>query len=106
MERRWSIRELYLYLVCLITLVILIFASVDVVRNAVELIYPEPGWVAAPVLEPEVPEAEREALQRQQQEMQLRWSQRRAVLNLVRSGALLAVAGPLYIYHWRKIERE
>jgi hypothetical protein len=28
------------------------------------------------------------------------------VLSLVGNGAMLLLAGPLYLYHWRKIEHE
>ncbi len=37
---------------------------------------------------------------------QAQQSKRQAVLGLVGGAAMLVVAGPLYIYHWRKIETE
>jgi hypothetical protein len=41
---RFSLRNLYLYLVCLITLIIVIFSAVSLVRGAVELAYPDPNY--------------------------------------------------------------
>ncbi len=41
---RLNLRNLYLYLVCLITLVVSIFAAVQLVRSVVSLAYPDPGY--------------------------------------------------------------
>lgn len=103
---RWSLRNIYLYVVCLITLIMAIFATVGLVRNAVELLYPDPGYfVSAPVPDGGDPEAaeEQHALE---QKYQQRQSRRSAILGLVGNVAMLAVAGPLYLYHWRRIEKD
>jgi len=100
----WTPRNIYLYLVCLITLVITIFALTNAVRSTVELAYPEPTRFAVPRL-PEEANGDPE-LEEQQAELQRQWSQRQAILSLVGNGALLAVSVPLYLYHWRAIGRE
>jgi len=102
-QQHWNLRNLYLYLVCLITLVISIFAAVQVVRSAVELAYPDPGYYgSAPVRESGMNDKE---LARQRQDGED--SQRRsAVLGLVGSATTLLITVPLYVYHWRRIERE
>lgn len=101
-EPHWNPRNLYLYLVCLVTLVISIFAAVNLVRSAVELAYPDPG---VRVLEPAGNGTPPEEAERQRQVATD--SQRRfAVLGLVGSGTTLLITGPLYVYHWRRIERE
>lgn len=101
---RLSLRELYLYLVCLVTLVISLFAAVSLVRSVVELAYPDPGaygWYA-PGETSELDEAERA-----RQEELARDSQRRsAVLGLVSAGTTLAIAAPVYVYHWRRVQEE
>lgn len=101
--QHWNLRNIYLYLVCLVTLVISIFAAVSLVRATVEVLYPDPGYyVGEPVPESGVT-AEESARQNELAEA----SQRRyAVLSLVGSGTTLLISGPLYAYHWRKIERE
>ena len=110
----WSPRNIYLYTVCLITLVIAIFATVNLVRAAVELVYPEPEPrlyevpmpIRAPGAEaPAAPEVSEQQLE-EQRETQRQWSIRRSILNLVGSITMLLVALPLYVYHWRKIETE
>jgi len=106
-------RRIYLYLVCLITLVMAIVATVNTVKAIVELAYPEPVQAMYP--KPVIPEgieddeatiAARQAEAETQMETQRLWAQRRAVLNLVSGGTMLLLAVPIYIYHWRKIERE
>jgi hypothetical protein len=108
-QDRLTLRNLYLYLVCLITLVVSIFAAAQLVRSAVGLAYPDPGYYAyydhpTPV-DPSGEEIGGEALRRQ--EDLARDSQRRQeILGLVSSGTTLLIAGPLYLYHWRRVQAE
>jgi hypothetical protein len=97
---RLTLRNVYLYLVCLVTLVITIFATVQLVRGVVGLVYPDPGYghVGDPMLDDET---ERE-LAEQAVESQRRFE----VLEVVAAGTTLLIAGPLYGYHWRRVQRE
>ena len=106
---RLTLRNIYLYLVCLITLVISVFAAVGLVRSTVELLYPDPGYYGyEPYVgptdgkEPRVSEAERRRLEEQARDSQ----RRQAVLGLVGSGTTLLITGPLYLYHWRRVQSE
>lgn len=110
-QERFTLRNLYLYLVCLITLVIAIFSTVSLVRNVVELAYPRPddGFEyagPAPLAPGERGSSETDA----HRELRLkanRESQRReSVLGLVGSGTTLLIVAPLYAYHWRKVQGE
>lgn len=104
----WSPRYIYLYLVCIVTLVMVIFATVNLVRSVVELVYPQPVMAFAP--EPlKAGDVDAEALaaaQREQERNQRQWATRNAVLSIIGNATLLVIAGPLYLYHWRKVERE
>jgi hypothetical protein len=103
---RWSLRNIYLYLVCLITLIMVIVATVGLVRSTVELVYPDPGYYySAPIDKGGTDERTQEDIDAERTS-QLEQSRRQAILNLVGNAAMLLVAGPLYIYHWRKIEVE
>jgi hypothetical protein len=100
---RFSLRNIYLYLVCFVTLLIAIFAAVNLVRSTVELAYPDPYYYG-PVIERDggIDPAEQE-----RQERAARDSQRRnAILGLVTSGTFLLIAVPVYGYHWRRIQDE
>lgn len=101
---RFSLRNLYLYLVCLITLIMVIFSAVSLVRGAVELAYPDPGYYGfeSPDRDPELTDEEIAARERAAADSQ----RRNALLGMVYSGALLLIAGPLYVYHWRRIQEE
>jgi hypothetical protein len=104
---RTALRSAYLYLVCLITLVMVIFAAVNLVRNVVELAYPDRSTYA---LEPFYgPEGEQELStdERRRREEAFQDSQRRqAVLGIVGSATMLLIAGPAYLYHWRRVQSE
>ena len=103
---RWSLRNIYLYLVCLITLIMVIVSVVGLVWSSVELIYPDPGYYY------DVPKEEGGSSDRTAEDIeaerasQLAQSRRYAIIELVGNAAMLLVAGPLYVYHWRKIEVE
>ena len=108
-QERLSLRNLYLYLVCLITLVISIFAAVNLVRSTVELLYPDPGYYG--YVEPVKVEGENgpgitRAEERRQREAAQDSARRSAVLGLVGSATTLLIAGPVYVYHWRRVQME
>ena len=104
---RLTLRNLYLYLVCLVTLIVSLFAAVRLVQSVVELLYPDPGYYYA---EPATVDgkdqglspAERERMQQLAEDQ----SRRQAVLGIVGSATTLAIAGPLYVYHWRRVQKE
>lgn len=100
-QDRWGVRSLYLYLVCLVTLVMAIFAAVQMVRSGVELLYPAPGYY-------DVGPGDRldAAEERRRREAARASERRQAILGLVGSGATLAIAGPVYVYHWRRVQQE
>jgi hypothetical protein len=100
---RLTLRNLYLYLVCLITLIIAIFAAVNLVRTTVELLYPDPGYYGfVPVKEPGVSAEEQRRLEQAGRDSQ----RRQAILGLVGSGTMLLIAVPVYAYHWRRVQTE
>lgn len=106
-SERLSLRNLYLYLVCLIALVVSLFAAVSLVRSVVELLYPDPGYYYS---EPAVIDGKggdiSEQERQRQKELAEDQSRRQAVLGIVGAGTTLLIAGPLYIYHWRRVQNE
>jgi hypothetical protein len=106
-DDRTNLRSAYLYLVCLITLVMILFAAVNVVRGTVQILYPDPAPFAyEPAYGPEGGQ-ELAPAERAEREQAIEESQRhQAVLSLVGSGAMLAIAGPAYLYHWRRVQSE
>lgn len=110
---RVTVRNLYLYLVCLVTLVVSLFAAVQLVRSTVGLLYPDPAgyygyepYYAPPIPGEESPGAPSEADRERQEELARDSARRQSVLDVVGSGTTLLIAGPLYVYHWRRVQSE
>jgi len=103
---RWSLRNIYLYLVCLITLIMVIVGAATAVRAVVDLVYPDPGYYMERPLDEDGEPMYTDEEWEQQQSIQRESTLRYAVLSLVGSLSYVFIAGPIYVYHWRKIESE
>ncbi len=109
----WNIRTTYLYLVCFVTLIMVMLGTVQIIEATIDFVYPAPVWSAGPLeikarLEGEQRSADPELvkeqirLERERAELQQRHDRAR---RLGRSLALLVVALPVYLYHWRAIQQ-
>ena len=103
-QDRLTLRNAYLYLVCLITLVVSLFAAGSLVRSAVGIFYPDPGYYGYHEPPPGEDRSDEEIAR--QQELAEASQRRQEVLSLVGSATTLAIAGPLYLYHWRRVQSE
>lgn len=93
-QSRFDWRSLYLYAVCLITLMVCLFSLVAMIRSGINAIYPDPAYVDPYATAPKVNSAVIAAQVKDQ-------NQRQAIKSLVDSVTTLIIAGPLYLYHWR-----
>ncbi len=107
-QDRMTPRNLYLYLVCLIMLLVSLVAVVQLVRSAIGIAYPEDvygyGWTAY-----EDPSAiggmDEEFLSAEQDAA--KDSQRRSeIVSTVTAGLTLLLAGGLFALHWRRAQSE
>ena len=105
---RANLRSAYLYLICLVTLVMVIFSAVNAVRNVVQLAYPDPGYFGyEPAFAPDGRDRRIDPAEEERRRQAARDSQQhQAVLGLVGSGTMLLIAGPAYLYHWRRVQSE
>ena len=87
-------RSLYLYAVCLITLMVCLFSLVSFIRSGVNVAYPDPAYVDPYATAPKVDSV----LIAEQVKDQ---NQRQAVKSMIDAVTTLIIAGPLYVYHWR-----
>ena len=103
---RLTLRNVYLYLVCLITLVVSLFAAVSLVRSTVGVFYPDPGYYGyfPDSANPDGGLSDAEIAR--QEELAADSQRRMEVLSLVGSATTLLIAGPLYVYHWRRVQSE
>jgi hypothetical protein len=87
-------RSLYLYAVCLITLLVTLFATVSLINSIMNAVFPDPAYIDVYAKPENMPSAE---LLAQQDES----NQIRALKSIFTSFTTIAIAGPLYLYHWR-----
>ena len=93
-QSRIDWRSLYLYAVCLITLMVCLFSLVSLIRSGVNVAYPDPAYVDPYATKPQVDSAVIAAQVKDQ-------NQRQAVKSAIDAVTTLIIAGPLYVYHWR-----
>ena len=93
-QSRIDWRSLYLYAVCLITLMVCLFSLVSFIRSGINVAYPDPAYVDPYATAPKVDSAVIAAQLKDQ-------NQRQAVKSMIDALTTLIIAGPLYVYHWR-----
>lgn len=91
-------RSLYLYAVCLITLLVILFSTVSLINAIMNSIFPDAVYIDV-YAKPE--NAPSPALLDQQE----RNNQIQAIKSIFTSFTTIAVATPLYIYHWRQTKK-
>jgi hypothetical protein len=97
-DSRIDWRSLYLYAVCLITLMVCLFSLVSAIRNGINAIYPDPAYVDPYATTPKIdPVKVAEQIKNQ--------NQRQGIKSLIDSMTTLIIAGPLYLYHWRLVRK-
>jgi len=89
-------KSLYLYAVCLISLLVCLVAVAGALRSGVSLIYPDPGYI-----DPNLSKSA-SALAKAAQITQNRHNSIKGIFDGVTT---LIVAAPLYWYHWRMVKR-
>ena len=99
-EDRIDWYSLYIYAVCLVTLLTCLFSLVSVVRGIVDALWPDPGYFdpySVPKDSALSPDQIKENLTEN--------NQRQALKGIVNSLTTLIIAGPIYIMHWRLAKR-
>ncbi len=91
-------RSLYLYAVCLITLLVVLFSIVSLINAIMNAVFPDPAYIDLY----SKPETQPSAALLDQQE---RNNQIQAVKRIFTSFITIAVAAPLYLYHWRQTKK-
>jgi hypothetical protein len=116
MDGGWQMRNIYLYLVTFVTLMMIIFGMVAFFNSVARFIFPQEYRTYITLMDVEaeytsagrdVP-AQSELSRLRQERMDSDVTRTRAyrVRDLVSSLAVWAVALPFYLYHWKKIKVE
>ena len=91
-------RSLYLDAVCLVTLLVVLFSTVALVNSIVDFAFPDPTYIDPYAAKENVPDP---ALLQQQEDN----SQRQALKNIFTTFTTMAIATPVYLYHWRQARK-
>ena len=91
-------RSLYLYAVCLITLLVVLFSTVALINAIMNAVFPDPAYVDLYAKPENAPSAA--ALAQQEENNQIQ-----AIKNIFSSFTTIAIATPLYLYHWRQTKK-
>jgi hypothetical protein len=91
-------RSLYLYAVCLITLLVVLFSTVSLINSIMNAVFPDPAYIDVYAKPENAPSA---ALLAQQEEN----NQIQAIKSIFTSFTTIAIAAPLYLYHWRQTKK-
>ncbi|MGE5403307.1 MAG: hypothetical protein ACM3PP_00005 [Candidatus Saccharibacteria bacterium] len=106
---RWTIRNIYLYLVCFVCLILLIVSLSQLSSNIVGILYPPPMMIQPPeAYDPggKMAAAERQKIQAIQEKAARDSQTYNYVRESIQEGVMILLVVPLYIYHWRKIQAE
>ena len=93
---RFDWYSLYIYAICLVTILICLFSLVSFVRSIVDAVWPDPGYFDPyniPKDSKLTPDQVKQNLSDQ--------NQRLALKSMVNSLTTLVIAGPIYYYHWK-----
>jgi len=115
-SKSWSIKNLYFYLVCLVTLFLFVGGAISAVNSGMQLALPDiPNIPLTQVYYPEYreggsqpvfdppPLAELEKRRAEQEELNFYYQgyTKRSLLNSI---ALMIIAAPFYLYHWKQVK--
>lgn len=106
----WNIRNIYLYLVAFVTLMLMLFGIAQMIDGLVGVLYPPPEYgppiLSKPPQEIDVTPEEWQKRVEQERENEMKRQRYYEIKKVVRNGAMILVALPVYLYHWRKIQKE
>ncbi|HHX73630.1 MAG TPA: hypothetical protein GX699_01850 [Firmicutes bacterium] len=117
MKLKWTLDQLYFYLVCFVMLITVIVGVINLVQAGVDLLLPVPEagidyyapkeirneLYSRSTLPDEIIEQELKAQQEFRQKQAQRQNLASALARLLRGAAQILIAVPIYLYHWRKI---
>jgi len=108
----WSLRNTYLYLVCLISIIIIIIGLITFANSIVELVIQDNYYPSMTEKmsqynkDTPMAKADYEAQAAKEIAQQQVMDKNRRIKNSIESLSMFFVALPFYLYHWRKIQKE
>ncbi|MGE5328023.1 MAG: hypothetical protein ACM3KR_00745 [Deltaproteobacteria bacterium] len=103
----WKLRNIYLYLVCFVTLMMMIAGIIGSISAITNIYFPvDYSYYESFPTEPskEVPQAKKD--KEEARRIQERNRSNETKRQLISSFSVVFVALPIFAYHWKKIENE
>jgi hypothetical protein len=97
-DDRINWRLLYLYAVCLITLLVVLFSTISLINAIMNSVFPNPAYIDIYAKPENTPS--QELLDQQNRNNQIQ-----ELKSVFTSLITIAVTLPLYIYHWRQTKK-
>lgn len=116
MAKSWSIKNLYFYLVCLVTLFLFVGGAISGINSAMQMAFPDrpnmpifysyyPEYKddsSTPAFNPPpLEELEKRRAEQEEMDVYYRGYTLRSLLNSI---ALMIIAAPFYLYHWKRVK--
>lgn len=101
-----KIRNLYLYLVSFVSLMMILMGVIFTVQNITDVVFPTNYYEMSPVEKTGNLSIEEQKIYAENQK---RYEENRNIeskKNVAKSIAVVVVALPTFVYHWRKVEKE
>lgn len=103
-NRVFSLTNLYLYLVSLITLIIFIFSCIMTVNNVMEVVIDDSEYYSPYIYEEGNIDEFSKAKYEEYRELENKRREARNIKDLASSIASMIISGGFWLYHWIKIE--
>jgi hypothetical protein len=91
-------RSLYLYAVCLITLLIILFSTISILNGVVNLAFPDPAYIDPYASKENLPNPSLLAQQKENEQL-------RTFKRILTAAITIAITAPIYLYHWRSVKK-
>jgi len=111
MTRRVYFREIYLYIVCIIAIIIFIVGLIMVYNGTINYVRPTTYMTRSSIIAiysteqyPDLSEAEINRLAEEELEASIQGAKDLAFKDLLRGVLLVVIAIPLFAFHWRKAQ--
>ena len=104
-----KLRNVYLYLVSFVALMMILSGTIFTVQNVTDVLFPSNYYSypqPAPIEKAGTITAEDKKIYEENQKIQEENQKNESKKNVAKSIAIVVVALPTFIYHWRKIEKE
>lgn len=100
----FNLRNLYLYLVCLITLMIFIFSCIITVNNVMEVVLDESEYINPSIDVKDDIDGISNTKYEEYKKLENKRRKARNIKSLASSIASMIISGGFWLYHWMKIE--